>query len=924
MNKLNKKRSNNTSSSNNREYLGLLNSISDKVFNILKWNNYNLETKNSYYNSVKVDFQIILEKWIPWFVDLGILDNFTDNRWDICFNKIVDKIEKNIYVYLDVIIDVIKKKYWKEEINQKLIKKYLKKTFDIFLVLWDKIDLETFEKLLFNASLDDMKELKSRFLNNSYKLNKQEKIVSDTQLNDEHSYNDFISESHLSSAYRVWLRRGIVKYYEKEKENENEQDQNENQIIEKPLNLKEIDKLTSDEIFSELSVLFTNLYDLYTKTIDLWSYIDIRLGKLKKAFIKVISYMESFWDLWIIINKDKKRIILSDEDFSEKICDLFIKWFDKNDKIHNSFLEFLNDYSVWLTKTKNSIDDINKSKTDTSIWNEKIKLREFKLSKSSLDDWYNLDPYCATNIFFNRVLNWKKWKKINLKNFNLNLINKKLDLFANKLTNKWFKNSLESVSTQLSKIKNFIKEWINIEELIDNDVNHIQFLYELWIFNLELKRNPDMKIAPRSHNWESLGLSDFILKKIKDSGDKFDVDFNPRWRLHNMSEENVWSYIDSYFYSFSKWSIDLWKYTIWNKKLSKMKGLYSLDKDNVNYKDLDEFINLWIETWVWLLNPDFKLDSNKLHYIWLLQSYNIIWNNYEKLSTNCKNNLILIIEWLKVIHSKLKPLNNMLNVAWKDSKIVKDILWDFLNNEDDLKNDKSIADWMWPTKEFGRAFEKLISKYYWNFHELWDLTRLRVKANGIDEIMDKFVEFLSISWSTEDIKNIWLEDWTWHPLSLPKKGSWYRDLKAVFTLSSGNVVEVQFHYLDMIKSKTVWININKNIWEIIRREIKPLNKNELILFVKKIYSFRENSIHVWMLENISDLSYNEISNIDEIKWLWSNWGSELLSWDDTYKIIRSLDNEKLNQKLTRIERIIFDEALKKVIKKFLRKHSVIK
>jgi len=257
----------------------------------------------------------------------------------------------------------------------------------------------------------------------------------------------------------------------------------------------------------------------------------------------------------------------------------------------------------------------------------------------------------------------------------------------------------------------------------------------------------------------------------------------------------------------------------------------------------------------------------------------------------------------------------MCEIASDDRKKIESIFWNLLENKDSS---------VWPDKNFWRALVKLIHDYNWDFHKLWDLTRLRVVEESFSEQLDKFIQFIKIAKENKDqIVNIWIQDNTWHIFSISEKPWWYRDFKALFTLKSWNVVELQFHFQAMYDVKAWNVNLTDKVVNKLELEKSLLDIDEIFLFSeifnREVWKYPDIEI----LHKLSKISINEIKNdkrfekISKIDNFTSNFACDKIYHlrRDTMKSDKKLD-KTLNKKLTRLERVIFENAWAEVILKY--------
>jgi len=909
-----------------------------------------------FYNRLKniVKINDVKSKWIAqnlffstylsWFWEGDDL-NIKVNK-----EKVFSKVEKNLIIYLPIIIEFIQKDIEKNKIDiisidaEKIIKEYIKKILIILLIYWEKIDFNLIRALL-KLDLNELKEKQDDFLNNVddldweeddlnlilrewYQERKRNNIYQDEILKIK-PYEDYFL---FSSAYRVSYKRAESKLikYQKSKKIDNGQDKKE-----------KFDEFLKESLEDEINIAFIKLYNLFLKTIKLNVELDLRLEKISNAFLKLFIFINKLSEKDLAYHDLKGEFNLSIYITSllSKIFNLDFK-LDNNNNNNNLFLSFLNLSKKRITNDKFDFTElkylISKQK-QKNIKYSTDKINKWNLNENisidniNIDIWEKLDIDERYKIFLNQVFitDKKTWyiSFIDSLNFDYKNIGNVLEIYSElSWTNKKVMNN------QFNDINTLISWWINLESFIEYDINNVLTLYEWWRFQLFMKKY-DWKIT-KENAWKykkyyssnNIWLSDLLIKELNEKNlldDKLDI--NPDTRLYNMSVDNIWLEIDWIFKWLSKWSIDIKSFKIWTLKFWEEFDLFC-HSENSTYEDTFNYINMWIDVLKKILQWKTSfIDDNENNYIKLLKKYKII-SNLDNLKEKNKNNLALLIERLKIVKSRASILNKMFKVADEDSELIKEIFWDLINSKSNDFSD------FWVSKKFWRALIKLITYYNWDFHKIWDLTRLRIAWETYDDVVNLFSKFIKIWKQSGEILNIWILDKTWHLLSFSKLPSWYRDLKVFFTLKSWNIVEFQFHFLDMINAKDWEIEVTKDI-------MNKLYTEESLLSVSELYKFIEIYIDkTWLipwlelLENISwydknllkrDEKYIEI--IENHKKISRNEKtSNNISWDLLYYFRRNMwKNTEFHVKLTRLERILFENAWKNVIKNYIRDKKLI-
>ena len=600
--------------------------------------------------------------------------------------------------------------------------------------------------------------------------------------------------------------------------------------------------------------------------------------------------------------------------------------------------------------------------------------------------------------------------------------------------------------------KNIVKdlEWKTVEDLINNDVNNLNFLIIWWRFILKTRtlKNKEVnfdKLTDKELLQEYKNIKEieyWVIEKI--SSALFDGDwlskniiFNPSWRVKNTSARTIGLQCSALIKWLEKWFINLKKESIKTtnkdgkeeiKIISSLTNLYipkwiSSKKlpNSEARKEIENYIDSWISLCNEILKKEniqkYKEDNNsaenweefeiKKKYLALLEeeyeilpknqtNYDIeklveiqklvkvlefirgrietldkmleIWNNDRKELINSKEISSLIGILSKNSDKKSEEIEKVFkkptNYSWDSNKLLnlfnktKDSIKKLLtNNEKIFTNNEKI---FWPEKTFDRAFKKLIADYSWNYNELWDLTRLRIISNGIDDLINNIVAFIKFSEKYDKITNISIVDKIWEPLSLPKERSGYRDTKLLLKLKSGNTVEVQFQIKEMYEVKDKWINLmpTETFFEKLNKDatmgnFKKVGNTKITLNNLKIKEEEKtkNAIIEKMKSEQMTFTKDEVSSLWEyagerniklpkkeilisLMWeddSWIEWREyekiltlEEIKTDHTYWIIRNLPNElnSVSKKLTRLERVMADVAWSKIVLGYLKSKNV--
>lgn len=846
------------------------------------------------------------------------------SEWDINEERLLIKIEKNLLIFTPLIVDFINKdlkilgESTSSEIWKKIINDYIKRFIKWLYLFWDKLDI-TILKWLFSESKKNMSLLKNNLDKKTSFFDSEEKkhnSLAIDMLNDLVTPN-FLKNESLSWLYRTSLKTAYSLFYEKNW-NKNLSDDEKNNII---------SGLLANIIEKEISIVFENQLVLFEKTIETPLNIKNRLEILKISFNKLIFNVKllsksnvAFKDIW-----DNTFDYISDSIY--KFTDE-----DKKDKNIDGFINFLN----WNTSVIKTVENLQSKwcffyNNDNNIIEEDHIDEEIKII-TTIEDLLSSKQSDIHYNFTNTVLDFSNWWSELIKNLKISSLKTKAD----KSRINWFSSVywlwVWVVENQLYEIQKVLKKWVTLEDFKNSDINNFQFLYNWWRYLLVEKKEKKQKDIIKFYEKE-FGVNIWFMKSVWELfekkwliEDKDDIkEFT--WNISNTSIENVRTYLDQDFKNLAKWNIDLEDYNIWWLNFINDSFLYCWWESD-NFENTSNYINNAIDTCFWILQWKTKFNQENQKYLNLLISGWVLNKDLTRTTIAQKNNIMKLVEWLKVIKSKTPSLLEMLKVANNyDRSYIEDIFsdsiiskWNFIES--------NIASSIWPDKEFWRALIKLIWNYNWDFHKLWDLNRLRINANSIEEMYDNILRLYNIAKTEDRILDIKFDDYIWDLFSISKKDSWYRDLKVDITLWNWNIVELQFHFIEMLKVKNKWVTIEEKHINKLLEEESLLDDRQIIQFceqyktkILKWWSKDEKKISYKLLSLISSLSESELKKMNlwdccSDKWRWE------ISWDEIYKIRRWISKKKnLYKNLTRLERILFDDAWSEIIDNYINSYT---
>lgn len=838
--------------------------------------------------------------------------------------KINSKFDKYLPIHFPILKNQIKTKFKENtekiqdkgvliQANKNFLKNFMKKYAYIIFVFWEKVKISQLEEWLSK----DIKTLSNIFFSTKGKIvqiNEKETEFLEW-LKKEVWESELLEKEILVSTFRNIFKKVILE----EKEFNAEK-------IEKNLEI-EITKLYENELLE--------LYHIFEK----WKQSDWLSGKnLENIEIiskKILKWIDIFKNMNIAFNEDF-YLWYNKQGFIDEVLEKFIKRTSRIDsKNFELFKEFLKlSFQKWENKYDNFLEKIageNQKIAESKVPEELEKKENIDIEEVDFDFWNDLMEYQKYDLMFSEII-WKDGKMDFSDFIDLDIKAEKLDLFVK--TDERLKNRKEIIKNQFIEIKS--KQWMTIEKFIRDDINNLNLLILWWRFNLKLKT--------LEKNWKKINLANLknieekpywviekISQKLHISKTLENIYFNPNGRLHNVAAWTIEKQLGQVLRNFEKWPIDLLNVKIdtseWKKEIKNLTSLYI--PKNIKVKKINEgqkeAINDWISSGIdicyKILQKKNSLTENEKEYLEVLIEEKIISDdNYENLDQKSLENIQDLVEVLKFIKWKRKILSSMFETAKDDENQLSESLKELLETEKENSEETGF----WAEKQFYRAFQKLIKNYNWDFNKIWDLTRLRIVRKSIDELIDSVVNFIELASKDEKIKKIAIIDYTWEPSNTAQKKTWYRDIKLLFTVSSWNVVELQFQYEKMLDVKENWLDIIKDDYIIdkLRDESSLFTDEEMKTFLKTIkekkLGFPKKEVLKKLLSNwniASILSQLNIKEEDLIK--------EKISTNDTYNISRNLSNNlSVKDKIERLERALADKAWSEIFLDYLKSKNI--
>lgn len=301
------------------------NSISKQILSLIEFSSQ-VNAESDAYKKLQNDLIIYFTRLLERRKDLDLLKSYF-NHDKIKEFKVISKLEKNIMIYLPILIDyVYQQKEWKTESQlQLLIKESFKKILILLFIYWDKTSLSLFSRLI-KLDISELVKMEDEFIDAEKKLQDKEK--------------DFIPSFLQKDIYSRTYRSIIEKTDEKYSSNWT----------------KSREEFRKDVAIKEIEITTNWLYNLFLKTIELDLNLNLRLKKIANAFLSILWMIDVFKELWII--------------------DL---WYSlkNNKKFDNPYFKvFLDSVEKWDLDLKTLISSIREKDKKVSIQKQKDVLND--------------------------------------------------------------------------------------------------------------------------------------------------------------------------------------------------------------------------------------------------------------------------------------------------------------------------------------------------------------------------------------------------------------------------------------------------------------------------------------------------------------------------------------------------------------------
>lgn len=853
------------------------------------------------------------------------------------------KFDKYFPIHLPILINKINQEFsaldeeWKdlsiEELSSKkenIILNLIKKYSYIIFIFWEKIRLSELEKLL-NIDITPISTLHGAVLNNMNDLElKEQKQIEELALESkiinkkEFGYkqkNPLLTEPMCAITYRNTFRK-VMSWWE---------------------DITIISSLNSvwEEIEQLYKLEFKRLYTIFKKWYDSdWKYWD-NLFYLEDSVKKILWSISIFKSLDIAFTKtfssNPKHPIFYQEMVKQLIDWNITVWEKKNEEEKKSekilvelFIDFLKIvYDGWkkikLEELVSNIELLKKITAKSRIPEVLSYIDDLDLDSVDFDIWTKTPENQKYELLFSEII-WKNWKLKISKYLKLDPLDEELILLFTE--SYWIDYNIDYnvVLRQFKDIKSLANANTSIKDFIKNDINNINLIVIWWRFLLKIRKlEKNKKIETitkediKSIKEKPYGLIEEESRLLEEKWilENEKIEFKPEWRLNNTSFYTIKRQLESIFKWFKKWPFDLSKIKIkaWNtdipvksitelyipNELSGNENPLPIDEEN---KKINTWIIVWIDLCLNLLHGKKIINEQEKIYLKLLQAYKIVPENIEQLDTKNKDNIKDLSDTLKYIKSKTGVLKYMME-KWLKGKL----------KLEELLKEKWFD--LWPDKAYSRAFVKLIKDHSWDFNLITDIWwRCNKPEKSIRNIKMSMVQLTDLAVEDDSITHISIVDKIWEPLSDSKLPSWYRDQKALINFKDWNVAEVQLQYEKVHDVKEHWIDLtlkeNLFIFAKLKKEKKLFTWEEIIEFIRFA---QQKNIKLPTIDILSNLLEKQDEDKDIYSYIDELWIKEEafleknISCTYTFKIIRELEEDStLRAKLTRLERILFDNA----------------
>ncbi|MDD2907368.1 MAG: hypothetical protein PHH98_01880 [Candidatus Gracilibacteria bacterium] len=832
-------------------------SISMQIAQLIDYSSF-VNTDSTGYNNLQNDLIIYFERLLERRNEFNILNSYFDEE-NLKESKVISKLEKNIMIYLPVLVEYVYQNKEGKSPDEKiiLIKETFKKLLILLFIYGDKTSLSLFSRLL-KLDLETLKQREKLFIENQNILQENENQTRQSII----SFGN--KPTNIDDIYSRIYRSIIEKTDEKYRVNGG----------------KERLEIREEVSKKEIETTFKALKKLYDKTIELNIDLHNRLLEISNAFVILNGLLDTLKKLGLISNS----------------------YFFKAD--NDIFMDFLNIYGD-EKKLSLYIDNLphkkNHSKDEISNISglEKGKFDDLKIQNINATIWQTLSTKQKYLFFFDRVLCLEKG------NFKIPSALKFGHPSIKSLVGSFCELYSYDTSNVFGKIELFkSKKSLKLIDLINFDLDKLIFLFE-WYEFIVTNGNYKIPIKPQKPDI----LFD-LLSKLYRKGDIDSIaDIKTKGEFYNLSAVNIGLQIDFIFNDLSRGNLDISKFKIGKYLFKDITKFYSPGEKSSLQESLD-YLNNAIDACISVLNGN-QIKPSGGEYIKFLQEIEVLPSDLAKLKMLDKDRIIKLIPGLKLIKTRIGTLEKMQEIALQDMQDVSHIFSEIgLNNSSyDLRLGNSIG----PEKDFGRIIIKLVKEYVGDFHKIGDLNRFRLigKLDGNDEdSLYQILKGVANLKNNEIVENISFENAAGHLLSNPEKKSGYRDIKANILLKSGNLVEVQIHFEEMIGAKAGDVVVDSNIKDLLEYNNSLLTQDEVKQFTTIYFNIFGKYPSKALILNISTLNEAQLKGI--------KIGDGKINCDMLYKITRSLDNiNPIKGKLIKLERIFFNSQWSKLIIKNL-------
>lgn len=759
--------------------------------------------------------------------------------------KLKEKFDRYYPMYEIAIIKkiqfLIKNHSWDlSKANYKnIISNILNEVLHLFYAFWDSLSPDEFEDILFWRWFKDNTPKKSQ----CWEEYKRKPISSESIVwTCNHAierYQDLREHRDLLTMYKHFASEAI--------EHSEDEAWNSRVWFSNSLIKKKIENHFWDTIVSIADLFKQRFYSTNPDTKN--------LGLIYEEIKKILNYVSIL---------KEKEIAFSELTLEDINNELFIKFREKIEEILPKKIELLAFKDLFFEKIDLEQDKIDLCERIINLRSLDILSTDFKelenieLNDLKFSDFSKAKPNVRKKYFLNKVLwvdniNWnirKTWiPEIDWENQRIYNVFLQFYWFryGPKKNNHWLDK--EKTDKMIKSALSLVNKWTSLEDFEKNHIESEQIVIAWFRFYLIYKEEDSKLWEEITGEQRSRALYEAVKKEIDNmywTRELIAQKIEEKW-LNKAKLEKERKPLNIQILSWDKWhsNSSVWnieKMLEINKKRFSHRPIKLDDEDSFWYtyeKDWVKEKRLFKETKplyipVNIGNPDKeqisdylksflkycnlvlqrkKISWNLSVYAWIINNLWIKENDYQtiwKLRKFLKYNLSIIDEVNKMNEENEWEIEFLEKLKWK--------LWFELE--------------IWPKKNLARVMEKVVDSYNWDIRKLWDLIRARNVHEKYFWSIDNIVDFLATIKQIEEkdgeeyIKQIIIEDKTWHPSARANKATWYRDITLTLKTKSKKLIEIQFITKWIFDFKHEWLEI-KDLMNIYKEEDIKFEAEEL-------------------------------------------------------------------------------------------------